>query len=195
MLFVSEKFSNFVMLFLGIADISKVFFAVLNRKSDSFHKAKGLTNSTHFLYSYVAMHFLCIYSILSKCGALYRLFLLGFCQSLRLNKRKINSTLSFLYKPAAPELLRQNKLFMKKILMCVAMVAMLAACSKGEGEDGFIMSPMSDPDDVFSAMDDAYFVQYCYANFDINGDAKVSKAEAAAVTSINFRYGNYSINK
>ena len=94
-LFVSEKFSNFVMLFLGIADISKVFFAVLNRKSDSFHKAKGLTNSTHFLYSYVAMHFLCIYSILSKCGAVYRLFLLGFCQSLRLNKRK--STPHFLF--------------------------------------------------------------------------------------------------
>ena len=87
------------------ADIfTKVFFAVLCRKSDSFTKAKGYTNSTHFLCSYVATHSLCVYPILSKCGALYRLFLLGFCQNLLHSKREINSTLSLFIYPTILEL-------------------------------------------------------------------------------------------
>ena len=55
-------------------------FAVLLRESDSFQESRA-TNSTHFLCSYVAMHFCCIYPILSKCGALYRLFDSGFVRT------------------------------------------------------------------------------------------------------------------
>ena len=56
-------------------------FAVLNRKSDSFQKKKGQTNSTHFLYSYVAMHALCIYPYYSSVGILHRLFSSGFVRA------------------------------------------------------------------------------------------------------------------
>ena len=45
---------------------------------------KGQTNSTHFLYSYVAMHHLCIHLILSKCGDIASFIFFGFCQSLYL---------------------------------------------------------------------------------------------------------------
>ena len=69
-------------------------FAVLNRKSDSFQKKKGQTNSTHFLYSYVAMHSLVYIPILSKCGDIASFIFFGFCQSLYL-VNEINSTLSF----------------------------------------------------------------------------------------------------
>ena len=36
-----------------MADILESVFAVLCRKSDSFNKAKGYSNNTHFLCSYV----------------------------------------------------------------------------------------------------------------------------------------------
>ncbi len=56
-LFVSEIFSKFVVS-LGSAPDDDIFyesvFAVLSRKCGSFHK-RGQTNSTHFLYSYVAV--------------------------------------------------------------------------------------------------------------------------------------------
>ena len=70
-------------------------FAVLNRKSDSF-QCDGITNSTHFLYSYAAMHGLCIYPYypsVGHCIVYYRKVL----SEPLFNKREINSTLSFLY--------------------------------------------------------------------------------------------------
>lgn len=39
-------------------------------------------------------------------------------------------------------------------------------------------------DDVCSVMDDISFMRYCYANFDVNEDGKVSMAEANAVSFI-----------
>ena len=69
-------------------------FAVLNRKSDSF-QCDGITNSTHFLYSYAAMHALCIYPYypsVGHCIVYYRKVL----SEPLFNKREINSTLSFL---------------------------------------------------------------------------------------------------
>ena len=56
-----------------------------------------MTNSTHFLYSYAAVRILRIYPILSRCGALYRLFLLGFCQSLFVDKWNQLHTFFFIY--------------------------------------------------------------------------------------------------
>ena len=90
-LFVSEILFNFVVL-SGILPCSRHIesvFAVLCRKSDSFTKQKD--NRTTPI-SCIAM-WLCsslhIPHILFKCGALYRLFLLGFCQNLLLSKRKL----------------------------------------------------------------------------------------------------------
>ena len=52
-------------------------------------KTEGQTSSIHFLCSYAAMHALCIYPILSKCGALYRLSQFRSFHNLRLSKRKL----------------------------------------------------------------------------------------------------------
>lgn len=50
-------------------------------------------------------------------------------------------------------------------------------------KDGGLPS-LPDPDDVCSAMDDINFMRYCYDNFDVNKDGKVSKTEANAVREI-----------
>lgn len=71
---------------------------------------------------------------------------------------------------------------MKKILFFAAAMLLFAACSKDDEDSG--LPAMSDPNDVCSAMDDLIFMEYCYENFDINGDGKVSKEEAAAVREI-----------
>jgi hypothetical protein len=60
-----------------------------------------------------------------------------------------------------------------------------AACSNDDDESGSSALPeLTDPEDVCSGMDDLDFMKYCYEHFDVNGDAKVSKTEAAAVTSM-----------
>ena len=64
-------------------------------------------NSTHFLYSYVAMHSLVYIPILSKCGDIASFIFFGFCQSLYL-VNEINSTLSFIIKPTAKEFYGSN---------------------------------------------------------------------------------------
>ena len=47
------------------------------------------------------------------------------------------------------------------------------------------LPPMSDnSDDVCTAMDDIHFMNYCYYNFDINKDGKVTRTEADAVRKI-----------
>ena len=60
---------------------------------------RGQTNSTHLLCSYAAMHGLCIYPILSKCGALHRLFLYRSFHNLHINKRKSTPHFLCLYIP------------------------------------------------------------------------------------------------
>ena len=44
--------------------------------------------------------------------------------------------------------------------------------------------PLEAVEDVCTKMDDLNFMAYCYENFDVNGDAKVSMSEASAVTVI-----------
>ena len=43
---------------------------------------------------------------------------------------------------------------------------------------------LEETDDVCTKMDDIDFMAYCYENFDVNGDSKVSMIEANAVTTI-----------
>ena len=74
--------------------LMKVFSQSLIENVEVFI-SKRTTNSTHFLYSYVAVRFLRTYPILSKCGVSYRLFLLGSFHNLRLDKRNQLHTFCF----------------------------------------------------------------------------------------------------
>ena len=65
---------------------------------------------------------------------------------------------------------------------------LLTGCSKDDDNEAPGLPPLPDPDDVCSCMDDVVFMQYCYENFDVNKDGKVSKTEANAVTKIDLGY-------
>ena len=93
---------------------------------------------------------------------------------------------------------------MKKLFICLSALGMiLIGCSKND--DGESDKPnnngneqpenpnepklpelpaLPDPDDVCSAMDDLNFMAYCYENFDVNKDGKVSVIEANAAKEI-----------
>ena len=68
---------------------------------------------------------------------------------------------------------------MKKLLFIVAAMFAAVSFSSCDKDDN-----NKDDDDVCSCMDDLVFMQYCYENFDVNKDGKVSKTEANAVTKI-----------
>lgn len=61
---------------------------------------------------------------------------------------------------------------------------LLLSCNKDDEVIQSELPSMSDPNDVCSAMDDINFMKYCYDNFDVNKDGKVSLIEAEAVTEI-----------
>ena len=65
----------------------KVFSLLSLIENVEVFKTEGQTNGTHFLYSYVALHVLCMYLILFKCGVLHRLFQFRSFHNLRLDKR------------------------------------------------------------------------------------------------------------
>ena len=66
---------------------------------------------------------------------------------------------------------------MKKILVLFAAACCLfVACQKENS--------LKEVDDVCTKMDDSRFMKYCYENFDVNNDGKVSMQEAAAVKRI-----------
>ena len=68
-----------------------VFAFILARKSDSFQRNED-NDSTHFLYSYAAMHLLVYTPILSRCGVLYRLFVSGFVRAfLQINGSQLHT--------------------------------------------------------------------------------------------------------
>lgn len=54
----------------------------------------------------------------------------------------------------------------------------LLSCSK----EGPII--LEDVDDVCEQMNDINFMQFCYENYDVNGDGKVSMIEASAVSEM-----------
>ncbi|MCQ2147052.1 MAG: hypothetical protein MJZ16_05990 [Bacteroidales bacterium] len=60
----------------------------------------------------------------------------------------------------------------------------LCSCTKVE-------SDLPEVDDVCTQLEDAKFKDYCYKNFDIDHDGKVSITEAESVTSIAFPSASY----
>lgn len=67
---------------------------------------------------------------------------------------------------------------MKKVLFAlVAMSLLVTACE--DGNDDFIK--LKEVDDVCTMMDDLELMEFCYEEFDVNKDGKVSMEEAAAV--------------
>lgn len=53
----------------------------------------------------------------------------------------------------------------------------LISCGSNDDE----LPSLADIDDVCTAMDDLNLMKWCYENYDVNGDNKVSRTEAAAV--------------
>ena len=80
--------------------------------------------------------------------------------------------------------------FMKKLLFLLVFATLLSGCGKDEIPDpnaptGLPKLPV--PNDVCSCMDDWEFMKYCYDNFDVNNDGKISRSEANAVIKIDLR--------
>lgn len=77
-----------------------------------------------------------------------------------------------------------------KSLSIIAVLTLLAiSCSKDSSSDeNTIQLPelpaLEEVDDVCTKMDDMNFMSYCYENFDLNNDSRVSMAEANAILSI-----------
>ena len=77
-------------------------------------------------------------------------------------------------------------------ILFVAAIMMGVGCSKNEDSGNNPDKPdkpsplpdLPDPDDVCSCMDDIIFMQYCYDNFDVNKDGKVSVIEANTARKI-----------
>ena len=64
-----------------------------------------------------------------------------------------------------------------KNLLYLSLAVLLAACSVSCKKDNL---------DICTKMDDENFKEYCYKNFDLDGDHKVTRLEAAAVLHISF---------
>ena len=96
---------------------------------------------------------------------------------------------------------------MKKLWFVLLVAGVLTGCSKDDGaENGSgngnnggsggnlpALPALPDPNDVCSAMDDIGFMAYCYENFDVNNDGKVSTVEAAAVRKMRFPVWFYGV--
>lgn len=68
------------------------------------------------------------------------------------------------------------------ILAGLVGVSCLMSCEKAEDT----LPKLEAVDDVCTKMDDINFMKYCYDNFDVNKDGKVSMPEANAVKSISY---------
>lgn len=71
-----------------------------------------------------------------------------------------------------------------KLLIAAGLVGVscLMSCEKAEDT----LPKLEAVDDVCTKMDDINFMKYCYDNFDVNKDGKVSMYEANAVKSISY---------
>ena len=74
------------------------------------------------------------------------------------------------------------------LIALVSTTLFCISCSNGsedvENPQITQLPTMTDPNDVCTSMKDANFMKYCYQNFDINGDKKVSPQEASLVKQI-----------
>ena len=70
---------------------------------------------------------------------------------------------------------------MKKLYFFILIIGLflIASCQKE--------TPLQQVEDVCTQMDNIEFMQYCYDNFDVNHDGKVSMQEAEAVQRISYR--------
>lgn len=73
-------------------------------------------------------------------------------------------------------------------LLFVIFALTAVACQK-------IEDIISKDDDICSKMEDIIFMQFCYDNYDVNHDGKVSKSEAEAVSKINMYCERKSIGQ
>ncbi|MDR1698606.1 MAG: hypothetical protein LBR75_02120 [Prevotellaceae bacterium] len=75
---------------------------------------------------------------------------------------------------------------MKKLILLLSVLSIfLLGCEKEEEvKKSSSLPSMTDPNDVCSSMNDLNFMRYCYDNFDVNNDGRVSIAEANAATAI-----------
>lgn len=69
----------------------------------------------------------------------------------------------------------------KLITITLAVMTIMSSCSK---DSLLSLPPLDKTDDVCEKMKDIKFMAYCYQNFDVNKDGKVSMTEASAVKTI-----------
>lgn len=70
---------------------------------------------------------------------------------------------------------------LQRITITLAVMAIMSSCSK---DTLLSLPPLDETDDVCEKMKDIKFMAYCYQNFDVNEDGKVSMTEASAVKTI-----------
>lgn len=70
---------------------------------------------------------------------------------------------------------------LQRITIILAVMAIMSSCSK---DTLLSLPPLDETDDVCEKMKDIKFMAYCYQNFDVNEDGKVSMTEASAVKTI-----------
>lgn len=75
-----------------------------------------------------------------------------------------------------------------KLLIIAGLIGVccLISCKKESMDNHGNLPELEDVDDVCTKMDDINFMKYCYDNFDVNKDGKVSITEANAVKSISY---------
>lgn len=73
-----------------------------------------------------------------------------------------------------------------KLLIIAGLIGVccLISCKKESMDNHGNLPELEDVDDVCTKMDDINFMKYCYDNFDVNKDGKVSITEANAVKDI-----------
>lgn len=83
-----------------------------------------------------------------------------------------------------------------KLLIIAGLIGVccLISCKKESMDNHGNLPELEDVDDVCTKMDDINFMKYCYDNFDVNKDGKVSITEANAVKTISDR-DNVSLSK
>lgn len=70
---------------------------------------------------------------------------------------------------------------LQRITITLAVMAIMSSCNKATL---LSLPPLDETDDVCEKMKDIKFMAYCYQNFDVNEDGKVSMTEASAVKTI-----------
>lgn len=83
--------------------------------------------------------------------------------------------------------MKMDRIFYVMMLLFSSMAFCCCSEDSSESGDGLQETPlpkMIDPDDVCTSMMDPVFMKYCYQNFDINDDKKVSVFEASMAKQI-----------